>query len=245
MATTYTITGSANVYDGDLTNTDGYKMTVTLKWQSLTGYNEDAFVSTAYPTGKPIDTNPAVIGTCVETLDAEGVSLSAGVVTEGNYAICHWLYYGGISDNTGVSLGGVANTDFGETRYLTEAEWGTEGSKITGQTIQTLGSRITSTNGFTLSETNLSIFLDASNYQMEWYQPTFSAYYSNSILRRYNGGANDGDKVKGWCVSARLLTSADTFGVTVSDLSGVVTLTGANMLTTSAIALGVVAALAM
>ncbi len=51
--------------------------------------------------------------------------------------------------------------------------------------------------------------------------------------------------MKGWCVSARLLTSADTFGVTVSDVPGVVTLTGATMLTTSAIALGVVAALAM
>ena len=137
MATTYALTGSANAYDGDLTNTDGYKLNVTLKWQSLTGVNTDAYrdTTTYITSGKTIDSNPAVIGTCVETLDNTGASLGAGVVTEGNYAICHWLYYTGISDNTGVALGGVANTDFGETRYLTEAEWGTDGSKITGQTI--------------------------------------------------------------------------------------------------------------
>ena len=32
MQTTYALTGSANAYDGDLTNTDGYKLTVTMKW---------------------------------------------------------------------------------------------------------------------------------------------------------------------------------------------------------------------
>ena len=39
----------------------------------------------------------AVIGTCVETLDADGSALAAAVTTEGNYAICHWFYYIGRS----------------------------------------------------------------------------------------------------------------------------------------------------
>lgn len=78
-----------------------------------------------------------MIGTCVETLDADGTSLAARVTTEGNYALCHWMYYKGqtASDPTSATSAGNANANWGETRYLNEVEWGTSGSHITGALI--------------------------------------------------------------------------------------------------------------
>ena len=64
----------------------------------------------------------AVIGTCVETLNSDGTRLEEGETLMGNFAICHWLYYTGITANdpTRATNGGTVGTDWGETRILTE-----------------------------------------------------------------------------------------------------------------------------
>jgi len=40
-----------------------------------------------------VNDETSVIGTCIETLDDSGAQLAAAVSTEGNYAICHWIYF--------------------------------------------------------------------------------------------------------------------------------------------------------
>jgi len=73
---------------------------------------------------------------------------------------------------------------------------------------------------------------------MWWYQPKYATTYAASVLRRYNGGKSDGEKVKGYCVSARLTTGATH--LTAGFLAGTeVTLSGAATLAAGAIALGV------
>lgn len=54
---------------------------------------KDVFAVTQMSTGALVAGQPAVYGTCVETLDDDGVSLRSGVQIEGNYAICHWMYF--------------------------------------------------------------------------------------------------------------------------------------------------------
>lgn len=84
---------------------------------------------------------PAVVGTCVETLDDDGEYLRSGVKIQGNYAICHWMYFlaqaGTVNLlNTSYStLGGTIGTNWGETRFLNEYEWGTHGSALLGTNI--------------------------------------------------------------------------------------------------------------
>jgi len=41
-----------------------------------------------------------VVGTCVETLDDDGAYLRSGIETEGNVAICHWMYAVGVPSST-------------------------------------------------------------------------------------------------------------------------------------------------
>lgn len=80
---------------------------------------------------------------------------------------------------------------------------------------------------------------------MTWYQPPFSTTYSTSSLRRYNGGNGGQDvasKVRGYCVSARNLSSVTNgFGVTPADVTGsngAVSLSGATALAAGAIVFG-------
>jgi hypothetical protein len=91
----------------------------------------------------------------VETLDADGAPLAAGVTYEGNYALCHWFYGTRVLD-AGSYDGGIHGADnWGETRYLNEHEWGTSGYDLTGSVIQTTGTRITDDGnpwGFTLDK---------------------------------------------------------------------------------------------
>jgi len=121
----------------------------------------------------------AVIGTCVETLDEDGAELRSGEDRYGNVALCHWFYFVAQSgtDNelntTSTTLGGTQDTDWGETRFLTEAEWGTRGSNLAGNRIQTAGTAIGEAYGFTLSHTGLESYVPGAVYQMTWYQPKY------------------------------------------------------------------------
>ena len=156
----------------------------------------------------------SVIGTCIETLDRSGNPLAAAVTTEGNYAICHWLYFERgetLTSNAAYSnqLRGGVNGEWGETVYLNEAEWASSGSRITGESIRTLGTPISADYGFARSGfadtavTSTYTFQAMGVYQMSWYQPKYAQTYSKDGLRRYQGGSEDASKVKGYCVGPR------------------------------------------
>ena len=160
-------------------------------------------------TANSITSNPAVIGACVESLTDEGYALPPGTIDKGNYAICHFMYYLGISaENTRPPLNGIQGVNWGEVVYYNEQEWGSGGDLLTGQSVQTLGKRLDYyTNGFTQSTYDLDSYTTGSVYTLSWYQPAYAATYCADCLRRYNGGATDFNKVRGYCVSARVLTS--------------------------------------
>lgn len=151
-----------------------------------------------------------VVGTCVETLTSEGETLPAGTITEGNFGLCHWFYIslqtGSATSNTnGTTLNGVTGTDWGETRYYTETEWGTAASGLTGSVVQTKGKAIGAAHGFALSHTSLTAFVPYTIYSMSWYQPKYAETYAATELRRYHGGGDgqDASKVRGYCAGAR------------------------------------------
>jgi hypothetical protein len=81
---------------------------------------------------------------------------------------------------------------------------------------------------------------------MFWYQPTYEHTYVSTTLRRYNGGESNGDKVRAYCAGLRPTDSTTTSYVastalvpaTVGGNAGLITLTGAKMLATTAFALG-------
>ena len=146
METTWTLEGQTTTYTGGF-DSDGYKIVASLKWQVLSTYLEDAAA-----TPVAITNTAAVIGTCVETLTEEGTALRPGDVTSGNFAICHWLYYTGLSETTEAPLNMVKGVHWGETRILNEEEWYQAGFLITGMSVQTLGTRLDyNNNGFILS----------------------------------------------------------------------------------------------
>lgn len=95
VATTWTLEGSYLQYDGYLADTDGYKITVSQTWRTLTSYayTQEGTITAMTSTG-------AVIGTCVETLDSRGLPLTEGTNDQGNFAICHWMYFTGNSDES-------------------------------------------------------------------------------------------------------------------------------------------------
>jgi hypothetical protein len=184
-----------------------------------------------------------VIGTCVETLDTDGIPLHQWDSDSGNVAMCHWMYYVGLSNVTSITKNGTSGTNWGETRYLNRNEWGYGGSNLTGVAINTLGTGLTvAGQGFVASPAlGLSLFTDTSVYTMTWYQPKYQATYSNDSLRRYNGASLDPTLVRAYCISARLQTSTAHFGVTAADKSGnigAISLSGAATLAASVIALG-------
>lgn len=86
---------------------------------------------------------------------------------------------------------------------------------------------------------NLAVYTPGGTYTMEWYQPPYANSYDITSLRRYNGGTNDYNKVRGYCVSARNISSTATkFGITQADVTGsngAVTLSGATTLAAGAI----------
>jgi hypothetical protein len=151
------------------------------------------------------------------------------------------------NDLTGERIGGTRYNSWGETRYLTEEDWGTGGSKILGTNIRSLGTRITDgeTYGFALSMSNLTEYVNGGIYSMSWYQPAYASSYGEG-LRRYNGGGLDATRVRGYCVAARSLTYAtlntgagDIVPASGTGISGIVTLAGASALVASAVAFGI------
>jgi len=158
--------------------------------------------------------------------------------------MCHWMYFTALSNNSSISKDGTVGTNWGETRYLSKAEWGYGGANLTGATINTIGTALTSTNqGFALGTAGLTLFLNASVYTMSWYQPKWQASYATDSLRRYSGATHEATYVQGYCVAARAQSTVTHFGVTAADKAGnigVVTLSGAAALAASAIALGTV-----
>lgn len=83
-----------------------------------------------------ITSSIAVIGTCFESIDNEGLPLAPETKDSGNFAICHWMYYTGRSTETSQPPeGGVVGSNWGEVRYLNEFEWADGGSSITGVSV--------------------------------------------------------------------------------------------------------------
>jgi len=246
MLTTWTLVGNVDLTAlattlgvTSVTFTDGYKITAAMTWKALSGLTQDN--ATAPNT---LVAGTIAIGTCVETLDASGVALATGVITEGNYAICHWMYstYDNTDDSPASYAGGTTPaTEWGETRYLNEAAWGTNGSAILGNNIQTAGTRITSTTqGFETLVSVTTTFSAATAYNQVWYQPKWASTYAAGVLRRYNGGTTDAHKVRGYCVGVRNISDASTDYAPVAS-AAFATLTGATALAAGAIAFGVAA----
>ena len=163
-----------------------------------------------------------------------------------------YTVYDNADDSTSPYSGcSTAVSCWGETRYLTAAQWGTAGATLLGTSMQSTGTQITSASqGMVLSSTTLAAYVASTVYSQTWYQPKWASTYATSALRRYNGGANEGDKVKAYCVGALMswLVGArsitDTSADNVPVAGTVVTVTGAMALTAGAIAFGV-SALAM
>ncbi len=90
--------------------------------------------------------------------------------------------------------------------------------------------------------TAITVFTEGSALSMEWYQPSYKTSYTASELRRYGGGYNNStaDKVRGYCVSQRLVTQAANAAAGIV-AGSTVTLSGASALAAGAIALGVAA----
>ena len=242
MVTTWALAGSTTAYSGTYA-TDGYKLTATLVWKAPTTTSK-----ISETLGSNLKTG---MGTCVETLKTDGTVPTSTDTTIGNFALCHFMFY---ESNTGAGLTiepawtGTTDKHWGVSKYLTTAQWGTAGSGIIGNTMNTSGGGAaitTSVWGLVMTPTPASgtTALVAGNYVFEWYQPKKADTYTTSSLRRYGGGYNNStaDKVKAYCVSQRLLsgTANNTTGIVAS--ANTITLSGASALTAGAIAFGVAA----
>ena len=240
LKTTWTIMGTDNAYADELTTTDGYSIKASFVYNLLT----------TATTSNGIDclTTTCAIGTCVETLDSDGVVIGSQVTTEGNMAICHWFYYAaGVIETVGVNSSSA--TAYSETRYLQYADWGTAGSNVLGSKLLNAGSVIGTTYGFVREPSSKPTTYQSQMYTMFWYQPTWEHTYINTGLRRYNGGETNGDKVLAYCAGLRSTNATqDSYSsltalvpATVGGNQGVITLTGASGLAVGAIALGNIA----
>ena len=241
MVTTWALAGSTTAYAGSL-STDGYQLTATATWVN------PLMVTPAVSTDVLVGTNPLGMGTCVETLTTAGAVQAATVTDNGNFAICHFLFYQAGTGAVTIHAAQTGTTDWGTTTYLTAAQWGTAGSGIVGSTMNTSsgGTAITSaTWGMVLSPAAATgtTTIAAGTKSWVWYQPTYATTYSSSVLRRYGGGYNNStaDQVKGYCISQRLLSTVTTKSGGIVAAAAKVTLSGASALTVGAIAFGVAA----
>ena len=243
FVTTWTLAGNTAAYTGSL-STDGYKLKAAMTFKN--GGTTIISPNTAITASAVIG-----IGSCVATLDSAGSVPVATDVTVGNFAICHFVFYAATA-TTAVASGTITNaytgTHWGVTKYLTATQWGstTPGSGIIGSTMNTTGAGTAITTaswGVVFSpSTATTAFTEAAVYSMEWYQPSYKTAYTASELRRYGGGYNNStaDKVKGYCVSQRLISVVTN--VSAGIVAGTtVTLSGAEALAAGAIAFGVAA----
>lgn len=240
LTTTYTAAAGVTV------DTDGYKITAAMTWRALSTLTgaTNALSSEGSLTSGASGT-AMVLGTCVETLTSASASLAASTTDQGNYALCHWIFYHWGSDTAHVTTASTGSNAWGESKYLNEAQWGTAGGALTGAATHASsgGTSLTSTtNGLTLTPTPAAsfTFTNNSDYSMWWYQPKWVSTYAATALRRYNGGSADANKVKGYCWGVRSASSSTV--VTANRGTGAtVTLSGAAALAFSAVALGAAA----
>lgn len=240
--TSWTLAGSTTAYAGTLTTTDGYSISASFTVKALLN-------NTTGVSGKDCDANACVFGTCVETYDSLGVVVASTITDDGNLALCHWFLLAAGSAGTVGVVSGTTNT-YGIANYMTATQWGTAGNAMVGNGLLTLGTSIGTTHGFALTpSTKPTTVYTAQSYTQFWYQPTYASTYASTVLRRYNGGSGDADRVKAYCAKIRPIDTASTtydsnsalVAATVGGTAGVVTLTGAQALAAGAIAFGVAA----
>merc|ERR1711939_315590 len=163
-------------------------------------------------------------------------ALAASTTTEGNYGLCHFIFWTW-------SAAAAGTNDWGQTNYLTEAQWGTNGNKVAGSGMKTGGgTAITlATQGHTLTPVPASgtTTIAAGSKVFFWYQPKYASTYASTALRRYNGGGTEVEKVTAYCVSQRLLATTTHVASGFVKQTTVTTLSGASALAAGAIALGV------
>jgi len=134
--------------------------------------------------------------------------------------------------NTAVtSLSGTTNA-WGDTKYLATAQWGTAGNAVTGKGATNSSGQGTSltlaNNGLTFTPAAASsTTYTAQAYTMLWLQPKYASTYAAGTLRRYSGGSSNGDKVKGYCFSTRLVSVTSNVSKGIVANTAVTTLTGA------------------
>ena len=242
MVSTWTLAGSTTTYSGSY-STDGYNITAALTW-----VDPGTDFTTTYGGTNETSTSGAQVGmgTCVATLQTDGATeLAASTTTEGNYALCHFIFF--VSGSGTVTLVAAASgtNDWGQSNYLNETQWGTAGNGVKGNGMKATNSGGTiisaTTQGHALTPAGASgtTTITAGTKNFFWYQPIWSNTYAATALRRYNGGGTEAEKVKAYCVSQRLLSvSTHVAGGFVAQ-TAVTTLTGASALAASAIALGV------
>merc|ERR1712183_226483 len=85
MGTTYTAATGVSA------DTDGYQIAASMTWLTTWTTKSASTIVTSTDTGASATSN-VVIGTCVETLTSASAALATTVTTEGNFAICHWMY---------------------------------------------------------------------------------------------------------------------------------------------------------
>ena len=241
MVTTWTLAGSTTAYAGTL-STDGYTLAATAAWVN------PSTQSPATAAGETPGANaPVGMGTCVETLTTAGAVQATTVVDNGNFAICHFLFYQYASGVVTFVAASTGTTDWGLTMYLNTSQWGTAGSGLKGSTMNgTGGTAITlATWGLTLSPAAATgtTTIAAGNKVWTWFQPTQATTYAATALRRYGGGFNNSTayKVKAYCVSQRLTATTTNVAAGIVAASAVVTLSGASALAAGAIAFGAAA----
>jgi len=237
--------GQTTAYSGSY-STDGYKVTAAMVWSSSTGPGVTMLTSETITSG----TTLLGSGTCVETLQSDGATaLAKSTTTEGNYALCHFMYWTALtSGDPNLYQATTGTYDWGSSIYMNETQWGTNGGAVKGNGMrgQNSGGTLISatTQGHSLSPTKSSTdkTLKAATYSFEWYQPIWANTYAASALRRYNGGGTEAEKVKAYCVSKRTLaetTAAAHISAGFVAITTVVSLTGASAIASGAIALGV------
>lgn len=163
-------------------------------------------------------------------------------------AICHFFFWTYATSGTvNLAAAQTGTYDWGSTTYLNTAQWGTAGSGIIGNSMNTSsgGTAITSaTQGFELTPVAASTTatIVAGTKTMKWYQPKWASTYTSTALRRYGGGYNNStaDQVKGYCVSQRMATATTTISSGIA-VQTAVTLSSATALAAGAIAFGAAA----
>ena len=184
-----------------------------------------------------------VMGTCVETIDkTTSAALASTVTTQGNFAMCHWMYFD-YAANTAVLSNSATTNAWGDSKYLATAAWGTNGAATTGAGAtnggNSQGTSLTlAANGLAFSPAAASpTTFAAGAYTMAWYQPKEATTYAAGSLRRYLAGLTaNAESVKGYCVSMR--KSDNTSHVTGGFVAGAtVVLSGSAALAMGAAAL--------